>query len=157
MNRSDAIEFGGKGDLPGEDLDLLGERGDPETGDARIVGADTIDDPAIEADFADAGAWIGGDGVAEALLPEGGTLSAIPRVDAIARQEPRVFLREFGDEGPFFFMGSVDHAVLEANALEISRDDRMVRMQFGKMKMKMSVVVGSHENEVGRAGFFGEG
>jgi hypothetical protein len=33
----------------------------------------------------------------------------------------------------------------------------MVRMQFGKMKMKMSVVVGSHENEVGRAGFFGEG
>lgn len=54
-----AIQFGGEVELGGEDFGLFCERGDAEAGDAGIIGADTVDDPAVEADFADAGAGVG--------------------------------------------------------------------------------------------------
>ena len=82
-----AVQLGGEVELGGEDGGLLGERGDAEAGDPGVVGADAVDDPAVEADFADAGARIGEERGAEEAEPVSGALAAVPRVDAVAGEE----------------------------------------------------------------------
>jgi hypothetical protein len=64
---------GGELELPDEDFLLLGERGAAQAGEAGIVGLGTVEDPAVEADLADAGARFGGETGFEPTLPVGGT------------------------------------------------------------------------------------
>jgi hypothetical protein len=87
VDRRGAVQFGGEVELRGEDVGLLGERGDAEAGDAGVVGADAVDDPAVEADFADAGARIGEERGSEEAEPVSGALAAVPRVNAVAGEE----------------------------------------------------------------------
>lgn len=100
VDRGRAVQLGGKIELRGEDFDLFGERSDAEAGDAGIVGADTVDDPAVEADFTDTGARIGEERGAEEAEPVGCALAAVPRVDAVAGEELewRAGSRELGAE-----------------------------------------------------------
>ena len=59
MDGGGAIQFGRERELRGEDLALLVDRGHTQAGNARIVGLEAVDDPAIQPDLADAGPWIG--------------------------------------------------------------------------------------------------
>ncbi len=82
-----AVELGGEVELGGKDFGLLGERGDAEAGDARIVRADAVDDPAVETDLTDTGARIGEERGAKVAEPVGGAVAAVPRVHAVAGLE----------------------------------------------------------------------
>ena len=153
VDRGRAVQLGGKIELRGEDFDLFGERSDAEAGDAGIVGADTVDDPAVEADFTDPGARIGEERGAEEAEPVGCALAAVPGVDAVAGDELewRVGSGELGaergDEGEFVFVGGVDDDGADAGAYQIGDDGRVVRDEGVELKVEMSVVEVRHRKE----------
>lgn len=82
-----AVEGDGKGELSFEDGELFVERGAAEAGEAGIIGAGAVEHPAVEADFTDGGAGIGGEVGAEGFEPGGGAVADIPRMKAVAGKE----------------------------------------------------------------------
>jgi hypothetical protein len=87
VDRGGAVQLGGEVELGGEDCGLLRERGDAEAGEAGIVGANAVDDPAVETDLTNAGVRIGEQCGAEEAEPAGAAVAAIPGVEAVAGEE----------------------------------------------------------------------
>lgn len=89
VDRGGKIALGGEAELPGEGVALLVERSAAETGEAGIVGAGAIEDPAVETDLADEGVGVCVEGLEERFAPAGGGVADIPRVKAVAGQKAK--------------------------------------------------------------------
>ena len=87
VNGGGAIQGDGEVELGFEDRELFVERCTPETGEARVIGAGTVKHPAVEADFADRGPGIGDEVSSKSFEPRGRTISDVPRVKPVGRQE----------------------------------------------------------------------
>lgn len=138
--------MGGERELPGEDFDLLGERGAAEAGEARVIGAGAVDDPAIEADFTDGGGGAGVEVGEEGALPIGGAVADVPRVQSVRRKKLRVERgglsaggAEGGDVGPVEFAAAVDNEAGDAGGLEIGEDAGAVGGEPSVLEMAVGV------------------
>lgn len=87
VDRDGEIALGGEVELPGEGVALLVERRPAETGEAGIVGAGAIEDPAVETDFADEGVRVGVEGADKGVAPVRGGVADVPGVEAVAGEE----------------------------------------------------------------------
>ncbi len=90
VNRGGSIQGDGEVELGFEGGDLLVERSPAETGEARVIGAGTVKHPAVEADFADRGPGIGDEVGSKGFEPRGRTISDVPRVKTVGRQERKL-------------------------------------------------------------------
>lgn len=134
------VAFGGERELRAEDFDLLVERGAAESGQARIVGAGAVEDPAVESDFADVRAGSGVEGRAEGVEPGGGAVAGVPRVESVAGEDEGVAAGERGDGGPVGFAGAVDDGALQADFGVCGGYLVEVRRERGVLKVVVSVV-----------------
>lgn len=141
--------------MPGEGVELFVERGSAEAGETGIVGAGAIEDPAVEADFADEGVRVGVERVEKGVAPVGGGVADVPRVEAVGRKEAklrvegcelRVGVRaEGGDVGPVLFAGAVDDAGVDGELSEVGEDAVAVGREPGVLEVVVGVEEGSHE------------
>ena len=90
VNGGGAIQGDGEVELGFEDRELFVERCTPEAGEARVIGAGTVKHPAVEADFADRGPGIGAEVASKSFEPRGRTISDVPRVKPVGRQERKL-------------------------------------------------------------------
>lgn len=90
VNRGGSIQGDGEVELCLESGDLLVKRSPAKTGEARVIGAGAVEHPAVEADFADRGPGIGDEVGAKGFEPRGRTISDVPRVKPVGRQERKL-------------------------------------------------------------------
>ncbi len=90
VNRGGSIQGDGEVDLGFEGGDLLVKRSPAEAGEARVIGAGAVEHPAVEADFADRGPGIGDEVGSKGFEPRGRTISNVPRVKTVGRQERKL-------------------------------------------------------------------
>jgi len=85
-----AIQSDGEGELGLKDFELFVERGAAKAGEAGVFGAGAVEHPAVEADFADRGPGIGDEVASKSFEPRGRTISDVPRVKPVGRQERKL-------------------------------------------------------------------
>lgn len=90
VNRGRSIQGDGEIKLCLENGDLLVKRSTAEARKARVIGAGTVKQPAVEADFADRGPGIGDEVGSKGFEPRGRTISNVPRVKTVGRQERKL-------------------------------------------------------------------
>jgi len=90
VNRGGSIQGDGEVDLGFEGGDLLVKRSPAEAGEARVIGAGAVEHPAVEADFADRGPGIGDEVGSKGFEPRGRTISNVPRMKTVGRQERKL-------------------------------------------------------------------
>ena len=139
----DGAVFGaGEGELLEKNFALLGERGAALSGEARVVGAGAVENPAVDAELADGGARVGVEVGFEGFEPVGRTVAGVPRVKAVAGADEREALGESGDAGPVGFAGAVDDHEAEASRVPRGGDAFEVRRE----RVVLEVVVGVVEH-----------
>jgi len=90
VNRGGSIQGDGEIKLCLESGDLLVKRSPAEAGEARVIGAGAVEHPAVEADFADRGPGIGDEVGSKGFEPRGRTISNVPRMKTVGRQERKL-------------------------------------------------------------------
>lgn len=90
VNRGGSIQGDGEIELCLENGDLFVKRSTAEAGEARVIRAGTVKHPAVEADFADRGPGIGDEVGSKGFEPRGRTISNVPRVKTVGRQERKL-------------------------------------------------------------------
>ena len=85
-----AIQSDGEGELGLKDFELFVERGAAKAGEAGVFGAGAVEHPAVEADVADRGPGIGDEVASKSFEPRGRTISDVPRVKPVGRQERKL-------------------------------------------------------------------
>ena len=144
-----AVFRAGKGELFEENFALFGERGAALAGEAGVVGAGAVEDPAVDTDFADGGVRVGIEVGFESGEPVRGTVAGLPRVEAVAGADKGVALGESRDAGPVGFAGAVDNHKTEADGVPGRGDAVEMRGE----PIVLEVVVGVVEHQGGRRGF----
>ena len=145
VNGRGVVKLSRDGELREEGRDLFVQRSAALPGEAGIVGAGGIEDPAVEAYLADAGARIGEEAGAEVGKPVSWAGCAfIPGMDTEGGEDERVGGSEGGDARPVGRVSAVDnHATVAAGEFEPGGGDAAeMRSQGLVLEVVMGVVQG---------------
>lgn len=153
MDGDRAVVGGGPCELPAEYFGLFLKRRTPHADEAGIFGVGGVQNPPVQTDLADRGMRRGVEAGGEFFSPVWRTVSDVPRMDAVAREDPVNCLVESGHGIPIVVgVSAIDDGSTEPNGVKDGDDGVEVVGQLVELQVIMGVV--EHGPVRGGAGLF---